>query len=98
VLKPNVVFFGDNVPRATVDDAYRFVDAARSLLVLGTSLAVFSGYRFLRRAAERKIPIFAINRGPVRGEEHARAKIDAGLGTTLERLVRRALPTTAEAT
>jgi NAD-dependent SIR2 family protein deacetylase len=90
VLRPNVVLFGENVPAATVDEAYRLVDGARVLLVLGTSLAVFSGYRFLRRAAARSIPIFVVNRGPVRGEEHATLKIDASLGATLGRLVRRA--------
>jgi NAD-dependent SIR2 family protein deacetylase len=88
VLKPKVVFFGESVARAIVDEAYHLLDRSRALLVLGTSLAVFSGYRFLRRAAERGIPIFVVNRGPVRGEEHARAKIEASLGSTLERLAR----------
>ncbi|HLK41336.1 MAG TPA: NAD-dependent protein deacetylase [Polyangiaceae bacterium] len=86
VLKPRVVFFGDNVPRSTVAEAFAAVDAAALLLVVGSSLAVFSGYRFLRRAAERGIPIAIVNRGPVRGEEHARLKVDAGAGATLEAL------------
>jgi NAD-dependent SIR2 family protein deacetylase len=88
VLKPRVVFFGDNVPRAVVDEAYGVTDAADLLLVVGSSLAVFSGYRFLRRAVERGTPVAIVNRGQVRGEEHAALKIDASTGETLEALVR----------
>jgi NAD-dependent SIR2 family protein deacetylase len=91
VLKPRVVFFGDNVPRAVVDDAFARVEAAGVLLVVGTSLAVFSGYRFLRRAAELGRPIAIVNRGPVRGEEHATLKLEAGAGETLEAIVGRLL-------
>lgn len=87
VLKPRVVFFGDNVPADLVARAYAEVDAARLLLVAGTSLAVFSGFRFVKRAAERKIPIAIVNRGKVRGEEHAALKLDAGTGDTLRALV-----------
>jgi NAD-dependent SIR2 family protein deacetylase len=85
-LKPRVVFFGENVARAVVDEAFASVDAADALLVAGTSLAVFSGYRFLRRAAERGIPVAIVNRGPVRGEEHAEVKIDASTGAALAEL------------
>jgi NAD-dependent deacetylase sirtuin 4 len=88
-LKPRVVFFGENVPGAIVDEAFASVDQAGALLVVGTSLAVFSGYRFLRRAAERGIPIAIVNRGPVRGEEHAAIKIDASTGATLADLAAR---------
>jgi NAD-dependent deacetylase sirtuin 4 len=88
VLKPRVVFFGDNVPRATVDEAFAAVDGAELLLVVGSSLAVFSGYRFLRRAVERRIPVAIVNRGPVRGEEHAALKVEASTGATLEALAR----------
>ena len=88
VLKPRVVFFGDNVPRAVVDEAFGATDAAEVLLVVGSSLAVYSGYRFLRRAVERGTPVLIVNRGPVRGEEHAALKIDAGTGATLDGLVR----------
>lgn len=86
VLKPRVVFFGDNVPRATVDEAFAAVEAAGLLLVVGSSLAVYSGYRFLRRAVERGIPIAIVNRGPVRGEEHATVKVEASTGATLAAL------------
>jgi len=64
------------------------LDSARALLVLGTSLAVFSGYRLLRRAAERRTPIYVVNQGAVRGEEHALAKVESSLGATLERITR----------
>ncbi len=86
VLKPRVVFFGDNVPRPIVDEAFAAVDAASMLLVVGSSLAVFSGYRFLRRAVERGIPVAIVNRGPVRGEEHAALKIERSTGATLATL------------
>ena len=85
-LKPKVVFFGDNVAREIVERAYDEVERAKLLLVAGTSLTVFSGYRFLRRAAERHIPIVIVNRGPVRGEEHALLKLEASTGETLRAL------------
>jgi NAD-dependent deacetylase sirtuin 4 len=88
-MKPRVVFFGETVARPVVDEALASIDDADALLVAGTSLAVFSGYRFLRRAAERTIPIAIVNRGPVRGEEHAEVKIDASTGTTLQELAQR---------
>jgi NAD-dependent deacetylase sirtuin 4 len=83
VLKPRVVFFGDSVPKAVVEDAFAALDAADLLVVIGSSLAVFSGYRFLRRAVERGMPVAIVNRGPVRGEEHAVLKVEAGTGATL---------------
>ncbi|HEY1692929.1 MAG TPA: NAD-dependent protein deacetylase [Polyangiaceae bacterium] len=86
VVRPRVVFFGENVPRPTVDEAFAAVDAAELLLVAGSSLAVFSGYRFLRRAVERGIPVAIVNRGPVRGEEHATLKVEASTGATLAAL------------
>ena len=88
VLKPNVVFFGHNVAKPVVEAAFAKVDEAEALLVAGTSLAVFSGYRFLLRAADRGLPIAIVNRGPVRGEERATAKVDAATGETLSALAR----------
>lgn len=88
VLKPNVVFFGHNVAKPIVDDAYDLVARSEALLVAGTSLAVFSGYRFLLRAADLSIPIFIVNRGPVRGEERATLKVEASTGETLAALAR----------
>lgn len=94
-LKPNVVFFGHNVARPIVDEAYALVDGAEALLVTGTSLAVFSGYRFLVRAADRRVPIAIVNRGAVRGEERAALKIEASTGDTLTALAEQ-LGTSAE--
>ncbi|MEV0974470.1 NAD-dependent protein deacetylase [Microtetraspora glauca] len=87
VLKPDVVFFGENVPRARVDGCYALVERAGMLLVLGSSLTVMSGYRFVRHAAERAIPVAIINRGPTRGDTDALLTFDASLGTTLTALV-----------
>ncbi len=87
-LKPNVVFFGESVPRPTVEAAYASVDAAEALLVVGSSLTVFSGYRFVRRAAERGIPIAIVNLGPTRGDDHATARVDARAGDALPALAR----------
>lgn len=87
VLKPDVVFFGENVPRATVEQAYAKVSSAEALLVVGSSLTVFSGYRFVRRAAERGIPIAIVNLGPTRADHLATQKLEARAGQTLPRLV-----------
>jgi len=89
VLMPDVVFFGGSVPRDTLDAAWALFDRAELLLVVGSSLAVFSGFRFVRRAAEREIPIVIINRGPTRGDDHARLRIDARSGELLPELAAR---------
>ena len=86
VLQPNVVFFGDTVPPPVVARAFALVEAAEVLLVAGTSLAVFSGYRFLLRAVERGTPVVIVNVGPVRGEDRARLKIEASTARVLGRL------------
>lgn len=85
-LMPDVVFFGGSVPRSTLDAAWALFDRGELLLVVGSSLTVFSGYRFVRRAAEREIPIAILNRGPTRGDPHAQLRVDAYAGTALERL------------
>ncbi|WP_437803418.1 NAD-dependent protein deacetylase [Sorangium sp. So ce693] len=85
-LKPRVVFFGENVARPIVDAAFALVDAADALLVVGSSLAVFSGYRFVLRAAQRGMPIAMINLGSARGEELGALKIEARAGEVLPRL------------
>jgi NAD-dependent SIR2 family protein deacetylase len=86
VVMPDVVFFGGSVPRATLDAAWALFDRAELLLVAGSSLAVFSGYRFVRRAAERGVPIAIVNRGPTRGDDHAAVKLDADVGEVLPAL------------
>jgi NAD-dependent SIR2 family protein deacetylase len=88
VLKPDVVYFGENVPAARVAAAYELVDAASALLVLGTSLTVFSGRRFVRRAAASGIPVAIVNEGPTRGDEHARLKLETPIGATMTSLLR----------
>ncbi|WP_086662452.1 NAD-dependent protein deacetylase [Lentzea kentuckyensis] len=87
VLKPDVVFFGENVPRPRVEQCYSLVDSARSLLVLGSSLTVMSGLRFVRRASESGIPVVIINRGVTRGDPYASLRVDLPLGTSLTELV-----------
>jgi NAD-dependent SIR2 family protein deacetylase len=68
-LKPDVVFFGETVPRPRVDRCFEMVDAATSLLVLGSSLKVMSGFRSVLRAAKLGIPVAIVNQGPTRGDE-----------------------------
>lgn len=79
-LKPDVVYFGDSVPRERVEESYALVESARSLLVLGSSLHVFSGRRFVVRAAERGIPVAIVNQGETRGDPLAQVRIDAPIG------------------
>ena len=86
VLMPDVVFFGGSVPRGTLDAAWALFDRAELLLVAGSSLAVFSGYRFVRRAAERGVPVAIVNHGPTRGDDLAALRIDARLGEALPAL------------
>ena len=88
-LKPDVVYFGDSVPRDRVEESYALVDVASSILVLGTSLHVYSGRRFVVRAAERGIPVAVVNQGPTRADEDAALRIDAPLGRTLSELAAR---------
>jgi NAD-dependent SIR2 family protein deacetylase len=88
-LKPDVVFFGETVPRDRVDHCFGLVDQARSLLVLGSSLTVMSGYRFVIHAAKRGIPVAIVNSGPTRGDAKADLKVDAPLGAVLPELARR---------
>jgi NAD-dependent SIR2 family protein deacetylase len=87
VLKPDVVFFGENVPRERVTRCFELVDRASSLLVLGSSLTVMSGLRFVHRAAAGGIPVAIVNEGVTRGDEYAEVKLDRPLGETLARLV-----------
>jgi NAD-dependent SIR2 family protein deacetylase len=87
LLKPDVVFFGENVPRERVAHCYELVERARCLLVLGSSLTVMSGLRFVHRARREGIPVAIVNRGVTRGDPLADLKLDAGLGEALGGLV-----------
>lgn len=82
-LKPDVVYFGESVPRDRVDLSYARVDDARALLVLGSSLHVYSGRRFVQRAAERGIPIAIVNQGQTRLDAAATVRIDDSISTVL---------------
>ena len=92
VLKPEIVYFGENVPRERVDRAFALVDSADALLVAGSSLTVMSGLRFVRHAAEAGKPVVIVNRGITRGDKYATVKIDSGTSDVLTELVRRLPP------
>lgn len=83
MLKPDIVYFGESVPKARVEQAYSVVDGADALLVAGSSLTVFSGLRFVRHAAARGKPVAIINRGPTRGDALATVKVDGGCSELL---------------
>jgi NAD-dependent SIR2 family protein deacetylase len=90
-LKPDVVFFGENVPRDRVARCIARVDAADALLVVGSSLQVMSGLRFVRQAARAGKPVVIVNRGPTRGDDLATHRVDGGCTPVLEAFTR-ALP------
>jgi NAD-dependent SIR2 family protein deacetylase len=89
LLKPDVIFFGENVPKERVQECFAVVAGARALLVLGSSLAVKSGLRFVTKAAELGIPIAIVNQGPTGGDADAALTVDAPLGATLTDLATR---------
>jgi NAD-dependent SIR2 family protein deacetylase len=88
-LKPDVVFFGENVPRERVERSYAMVQAAEAMLVAGSSLTVQSGLRFVRRAHRDGLPVVLVNRGPTRGDDLVDLPIDAGCSPTLVALAQR---------
>ncbi len=83
VLKPDVVFFGENVPRPRLEEAWRVFDDGDVLLVIGSSLTVYSGRRFIYRAGEIGRPIAVMNVGPTRADDVAAVKVEAPLGAAL---------------
>jgi NAD-dependent SIR2 family protein deacetylase len=89
MLKADVVFFGENVPRPRVQRAFQLLTAANALLVLGSSLAVRSGYRFVATAAEEGKPVAIVNHGPSRGDGDADVRLEGRLGQVLPELARR---------
>ncbi|WP_189273260.1 NAD-dependent protein deacetylase [Kitasatospora griseola] len=86
ILKPDVVFFGESVPKDRVEHCYRLVDQARALLVLGSSLAVMSGLRFVRHTAKSGKPVAIVTRGATRADDLATLRLDRPLGETLTSL------------
>ncbi|MEM7414565.1 MAG: NAD-dependent protein deacetylase [Gemmatimonadota bacterium] len=89
ILKPDVVFFGENVPKPRVDEAWSLLDAADVLLILGSSLTVFSGRRFVYGANEREMPVAVVNLGPTRADEVAAVKVEGQLGVIVPDLAER---------
>ena len=87
VLKPDVVFFGENVPRPRAEACYAMVERASSVVVLGSSLTVMSGFRYVRHAAKSGLPVAIVNQGPTRGDAYATGTLDAPLVQVLTTLV-----------
>jgi len=92
MLKPDIVYFGESVPKDIVQQAISLVEDAGALLVAGSSLTVFSGNRFVRHAAARGIPVAIVNRGPTRGDELATVKVQAGCSELLTLLAEELCP------
>jgi NAD-dependent SIR2 family protein deacetylase len=80
------VYFGESVPKERVARAFAMVDAADAVLVAGSSLAVMSGYRFVRHVARRGVPVVVVNRGATRGDREATLRVHAGTSETLTAL------------
>lgn len=95
VLKPDVVFFGEHVPADRSARAAAAVARARALLVVGSSLMVWSGYRFVRQAAAANIPVLVINRGTTRADSVARLRLQGNAGDLLTALAQELLRSTA---
>ena len=87
-LKPDVVFFGESVPKARLTAADQLVGNADAMLIVGTSLVVWSGFRLARLAAERGIPIAAVNNGLTRADGMLKFKLGGDCGAVLEQAVR----------
>jgi NAD+-dependent protein deacetylase sirtuin 4 len=83
ILKPDVVFFGENVPGERVREAFGMLAEAEALLVAGSSLTVYSGFRFVEKAAREGKPVAIVNGGPTRGDPLAAVRVEAPLGLAL---------------
>ncbi|HET7542663.1 MAG TPA: NAD-dependent protein deacetylase [Polyangiaceae bacterium] len=88
ILKPHVVFFGENVPAERVKHAMAALEQAKALLIVGTSLMVYSGFRFARAAARLGLPIAIVNRGVTRADELSVLKIHGNVGDVLREALR----------
>ena len=87
ILKPDVVFFGDHVPKTRVQQVSEALDRSDALLVIGSSLMVFSGLRFCRYATERGKPVAALTLGKTRADDSLQLKLDAPIAPTLQALL-----------
>ncbi len=90
VLKPDVVFFGENVPVARVERAMASLNGARALMIVGSSLMVFSGFRFARAAARQGVPIAVVNLGKTRADDLAARRLAGNVGDLLQEALRAA--------
>ncbi|MGM4966673.1 NAD-dependent protein deacetylase [Tardiphaga sp. 1201_B9_N1_1] len=90
VLKPDVVFFGENVPREFVDAALGHLQKADAMLIVGSSLMVYSGFRFVQAAVRAEIPIAAVNLGRTRADEFLSFKVEDRCEDALAFLLQRA--------
>jgi NAD-dependent SIR2 family protein deacetylase len=97
MLKPDIVYFGENVPKARVAAAFELVDAADAILAAGSSLTVMSGLRFVRHAAKTGRPVVIVNRGRTRGDDLATLTVDAGCSQLLTALADGLCGATADA-
>ncbi len=95
MLKPDIVYFGESVPKEIVQQAFSLVEESDALLVAGSSLTVFSGYRFVRHATARGMPVAIVNRGPTRGDDLATIKVEGGCSELLTLLVEELSPVSA---
>lgn len=86
ILKPDIVYFGEPVPAQRVAEAYALVDEGEALVVAGSSLAVMSGLRFVRHAAEAGKPVVIVNRGITRGDKYATLRLNSGTSEALSYL------------
>ena len=86
VLKPDVVFFGESVPRSRVDAAMQGLERADAMLVIGSSLMVYSGYRFVQAAAQSGKPVAAVNLGRTRADELLTLKVSEPCAVALAAL------------
>ena len=87
MLKPDVVFFGENVPKQRVIESFDVLDQADVVLVVGSSLMVYSGYRFVKKALEMNLPIAVVNQGKTRADDLLGLKIERDCGEALTELV-----------
>lgn len=87
ILKPDVVFFGESVPAERVANAQQYLQQSDALLVVGSSLMVFSGYRFARSANENRKPIAIVNRGTTRADDLATYKMTGDCADVLSQTV-----------
>lgn len=89
MLRPDIVYFGELIPRDTFAAAEEIIDGADTLVIAGSSLTVNSGVRLVERARRGGLPIVIINRGATKGDSRAAVKIDAGVGPVLSAMAER---------